>query len=100
MKHSMKLNYLDPEWDQAEEANEKKMYYKCWMHNGGTCIKRYKPSVAKIVKARSMFKDMEMIPIKRPEAKKRKKKKFEYTTKFKSYYQPYSSFEKSMNGLY
>ena len=50
----------DEEWDKAEKANEKPRYYTMYMNNGGKCIHRYKPSVAKLVSWRSGIK---LIPI-------------------------------------
>ena len=43
---------LDVEWMSAENANEELYYYLCDMPNGGKCIKRYKPSVAKLCNKR------------------------------------------------
>ena len=44
--------FSDPEWEEAENSNEKEMYY--WMElNGGKYIKKYKPSVARIVSKRT-----------------------------------------------
>lgn len=43
----------DLEWDKAIESNEKEQYYWVRMFNGGICIKKYKPSIAKLIKRRT-----------------------------------------------
>ena len=44
--------FSDPEWEEAENRNEKEMYY--WMElNGGKYIKLYKPAVAEVVRKRT-----------------------------------------------
>lgn len=53
-------DFVDAEWDNAESANEKKRYYKCYMLNGGMTIKCYKPSVAKLVQKRTGVRLVEM----------------------------------------
>jgi len=45
--------YEDTEWEETQKANEKYMYFLVHMTNGGTCIKQYKPSVAKLVSKRT-----------------------------------------------
>ena len=44
---------IDPEWDKAIEFNEKEQYYWVRMFNGGIYIKKYKPSIAKLIKKRT-----------------------------------------------
>lgn len=58
----------DPEWDKAEKADEESEYY--WLdtcvyrykdflipnNKGGKFVKRYKPSIAKLVAERTGFK--------------------------------------------
>lgn len=46
-------DFKDEEWDKAEKANEKPRYYTMLMNNGGSCVRRYKPSVAMLVYKRS-----------------------------------------------
>lgn len=48
--------YIDIEWDNAENTNEKECVYKCQMYNGGTTYKLYKPSVANLVRKRTGLK--------------------------------------------
>lgn len=43
---------IDPEWDKAMEFNEKEQYYWVHMFNGGICIKKYKSSIAKLIRKR------------------------------------------------
>ena len=47
------IQITDPEWDKATESNEKEQYYWMRMFNGGICIKKYKPSIAKLIKRRT-----------------------------------------------
>lgn len=47
--------FHDPEWEQAEQAEEKPIYY--WM---GRCVKQYKPSIAKLVMKRTGAK---LVPV-------------------------------------
>lgn len=44
---------VDPEWNRANEADEKEQYYWTQMFNGGRCVKKYKPSVAELVRRRT-----------------------------------------------
>ena len=44
---------IDPEWDKAIESNEKEQYYWVRMFNGGICIKKYKSSIAKLIRKRT-----------------------------------------------
>lgn len=44
---------IDPEWDKAIESNEKEQYYWMCMFNGGICIKKYKPSIVKLIRRRT-----------------------------------------------
>ena len=46
----------DPEWDEAEAADEMPQYYWCEMFSGGRCIRLYKPSVAKLYSKRTGMK--------------------------------------------
>lgn len=39
----------DTEWTEAQNADERPVFYRCEMPNGGHCIKFYKPSVAALV---------------------------------------------------
>lgn len=50
------MEYIDTEWINAQNANEKEYVYKCQMHNGGTTYKLYKPSVANLVRKRTGLK--------------------------------------------
>lgn len=52
--------FVDTEWETAEKSDEKHVYYRCKMFNGGTCIRRYKPSIAKIVAKRT---GLSLVPI-------------------------------------
>ena len=52
--------FYDPEWEEAENANEEKQYYWQYMGYGGRCIKQYKPSVAKLYAKRT---GMKIIPL-------------------------------------
>lgn len=61
-------SFDDPEWDKAEKADEESEYY--WLdtrvyrykdflipnNKGGKFVKRYKPSIAKLVAERTGFK--------------------------------------------
>ena len=47
---------VDPEWDAADSADETPRYYWQEMYGGGRCIKRYKPSVAKLFSERTGLK--------------------------------------------
>lgn len=47
------IQITDLEWDEAMESNEKEQYYWMRMFNGGICIKKYKPSIAKLIKRRT-----------------------------------------------
>ena len=44
---------IDPEWDKAIKFNEKEQYYWMRMFNGGICIKKYKLSIAKLIRKRT-----------------------------------------------
>ena len=44
---------IDLEWDKAIESNEKEQYYWVCMFNGGICIKKYKSSIAKLIRKRT-----------------------------------------------
>lgn len=48
--------YIDIEWDNAQNANEKECVYRCQMYNGGTTYKLYKPSIANLVRKRTGLK--------------------------------------------
>lgn len=48
--------YDDPEWVEAENADEKPQYYWQYMYGGGKCIKKYKPSVAELYAKRTGLK--------------------------------------------
>ena len=50
------MDYIDKEWTNAQNANEKEHVYKCQMYNGGTTYKLYKPSVANLVRKRTGLK--------------------------------------------
>ena len=50
------MEYIDKEWTNAQNANEKEYVYKCQMYNGGTTYKLYKPSVANLVRKRTGLK--------------------------------------------
>lgn len=50
---------LDYEWGLAENADEKPIYYFAEMYNGGRRVKKYKPSVAKLISKRTTLK---MVP--------------------------------------
>jgi len=54
----------DPEWTEAESADEKPQYYLMYMYNGGKCIKKYKPSLADLCARRTGLK---IVPIERKE---------------------------------
>ena len=51
--------FYDPEWEEAENANERKLYYRI-ADQGGYKIKQYKPSLAKLVSKRTGFN---LVPI-------------------------------------
>lgn len=42
----------DPEYILAANADEPEYYYRVEMDNGGFCIKKYKPSVARLFQRR------------------------------------------------
>ena len=44
---------VDPEWKKAMESNEKEQYYWVRMFNGGQCVKKYKPSIEKLIRRRN-----------------------------------------------
>lgn len=52
--------FFDPEWEEAERADESAKYY--WVPNryGGKVIKKYKPSVAALVSKRT---GLQIIPL-------------------------------------
>ena len=59
--YSLDPNFVDTEWEQAENLpNEKELYYKVYALNGGIIYKVYKPSVAELIKKRQGVK-MEII---------------------------------------
>lgn len=58
--YSLNQDFIDTEWEQAESANEKKLYYRVYALNGGIIYKVYKPSVAALVSKRCNVK-MEII---------------------------------------
>ena len=47
---------IDPEWEEAINKKEPELYYWVEMYGGGRCIKKYKPSVAKLLSKRSGLK--------------------------------------------
>lgn len=57
LKKTNKLDYVDLEWLEAQDANEEEEYFfvkkgkKC-----GTIIKKYKPSVARLITDRTGWK--------------------------------------------
>ena len=53
---STEYSHRDIEWETANNANETPRYYKVEMYNGGTCYKKYKPSVAELVAKRTGLK--------------------------------------------
>jgi len=48
--------FIDIEWTEAENADEKEEYYIIPMYHGGKCIKKYKPSIAALVSKRTGLK--------------------------------------------
>ena len=46
-------DYVDIEWEKAWNSDEKPEYYIVTMYNNGKCIKKYKPSVAKLLQERT-----------------------------------------------
>lgn len=50
--------FVDQEWIDAWDANEKPRYYKCKMTNNGWCYKYYKPSIAKLLMKRGAYLQM------------------------------------------
>ena len=52
--------FCDPEWEEAENANEKMIYYQ-QQTKTGMVIRRYKPSLAKLVMERTGWT---LIPLK------------------------------------
>lgn len=46
------MSFHDPEWEDAEKANEKMIYYQQQIKTG-VVIKRYKPSLANLVMERT-----------------------------------------------
>ena len=93
----MRIKYMDPEWDEAAEANERPEYYFCKMVNGGECVKCYKPSLATIVLSRGMYKEMTPIPTFVPERKRPNRIRRRLVGK--GYYQPYDLFTRSIEGI-
>lgn len=43
------MEFIDREWDEAEAMQQKSVFYKCQMLNGGWCIKAYKPAIAQLI---------------------------------------------------
>lgn len=56
----MNNEFVDLEWEKASAANEQEEYYRVTTPNNGHFIKRYKPSVAALVRKRTTNK-MELI---------------------------------------
>ena len=56
LKYGTDFYIEDKEWETACNADEKKEYFRFQMYNGGTCIKQYKPSLAKLMAERSGLK--------------------------------------------
>ena len=54
------MRFHDPEWEDAENANEKMIYYQQHTKTG-VVIRRYKPSLAKLVMERTGWT---LIPLK------------------------------------
>lgn len=50
--------YIDQEWIDAHNNDEKPEYYYCTMLNYGHCFKHYKPSVAELLLKRGAFLSM------------------------------------------
>jgi hypothetical protein len=54
------MKFYDPEWEEASNKDEKKVYY--WVDTeNGTYIKLYKPSIAKLVEKRTGFRFEEVL---------------------------------------
>jgi hypothetical protein len=49
------MDYIDNEWDAAENTDEKPIYYYLIPKFGYKFIKQYKPSVAELVKKRTGY---------------------------------------------
>lgn len=43
----------DKEWEEAKNADESELYFKCTKDNGSYAIRRYKPSQARLVSRRT-----------------------------------------------
>ena len=48
-----KIIFYDPEWEEAQKADESPVYYWRYMDGGGRCIKLYKPSIARLLSKRA-----------------------------------------------
>lgn len=59
-KNRQKKQVYDPEWKEAESADEEKRYYWLYMSGGGRCVKFYKPSVANLYAKRT---GLRIIPV-------------------------------------
>ena len=63
------MTFHDPEWEDAENANEKMVYYQ-QQTKTGLVIKRYKPSLANLVMERTGWT---LIPLKESGAERKEK---------------------------
>lgn len=50
------VEWVDADWDNAQNFDEKERVYICQMYNGGTTYKLYKPSVAELMRKRTGLK--------------------------------------------
>lgn len=65
------MNFYDPEWENAENANEEMIYYQ-QQTKTGVVIRRYKPSLAKLVMERTGWM---LIPLEESGADMRKERR-------------------------
>lgn len=47
------MEFVDTEWLTAQNADEKEAYYYVYNYSGGRTVKKYKPSLAKLVAQRT-----------------------------------------------
>lgn len=81
---------------------ERSEYYQCVTHRNATIIKCYTPTEAQQMLERGVYKDMKMISIVKPAAKRerRRRRRGMNISETKPYYQSYSRFDRSLEGLY
>ena len=82
-------------------SKERSEYYQCTTHRDATIIKCYTPTEAQQMLERGVYKDMKMISIVKPVVKRerRRRRRGMNISETKPYYQPYSRFDLSLEGL-